>query len=88
MRAGLGRRRRSGGESSISTEQANYDGNFTFGGGKKGEYRQRTVTAKSFQPNTWGLYQVHGNVWEWCEDCWNESYHNAPADPYGMGNRR
>lgn len=66
--------------SSISTEQANYNGNYTLGGGKKGEYRLRTVPVKSFQANPWGLYQVHGNVGERCEDCWNENYNGAPGD--------
>ena len=50
------------------------------GGGQKGEYRQKTVPVKSFQPNAWGLYQVHGNVWEWVEDCWHDNYSGAPAD--------
>jgi formylglycine-generating enzyme required for sulfatase activity len=52
----------------ISTEQANYNGNFKLGGGKKGEFRERTVVVDRFEQNLWGLYQVHGNVWEWCED--------------------
>jgi formylglycine-generating enzyme required for sulfatase activity len=65
---------------SISTEQANYDGNATYGGGSRGEYRQTTVPGDSFRANPWGLYQVHGNIWEWTEDCWHESYRGAPSD--------
>ena len=68
--------------SSIAPDQANYDGSAAVykGGGKEGEYRGKTVPVKSFQPNPWGLYQVHGNVYEWCEDCWNGDYNGAPTD--------
>jgi formylglycine-generating enzyme required for sulfatase activity len=65
---------------SISAEQTNYNGNYSFCVGKKGEYRKRTMRVKSFQPNPWGLYQVHGNAWEWCEDLWHDNYNGAPAD--------
>jgi len=65
---------------SISTQQANYNGTFTYGNGPKGEYRQRTLPVDSFEPNPWGLYQVHGNVWEWAQDCWHDTYAGAPSD--------
>jgi formylglycine-generating enzyme required for sulfatase activity len=65
---------------SITPQQANYDGNYTYNGGGKGEYRQKTLPVKSFQPNAWGLYQVHGNVWDWVEDCYHENYDGAPGD--------
>jgi formylglycine-generating enzyme required for sulfatase activity len=64
----------------ISTSQANYDGNHVYSGGSKGENRQKTVPVDSFQPNPWGLYQVHGNVREWVEDCHQGSYGGAPTD--------
>ena len=63
---------------SITTEQANYDGNYTFRGSPKGEYRKATVHVQTFAANPWGLYQVHGNVWEWCEDVWHKSYAGTP----------
>jgi formylglycine-generating enzyme required for sulfatase activity len=67
--------------STVSPSQANYDGTAdVYKGGEKGEYRRKTLPVKSFQPNPWGLYQVHGNIWEWVEDCWNGSYNGAPAD--------
>jgi formylglycine-generating enzyme required for sulfatase activity len=67
--------------SSISTDQANYNGEWTtYGGSPVGEFRMKPLPVDSFEPNPWGLYQVHGNVADWVEDCWNESYKGAPAD--------
>ena len=64
----------------ISTSQANYDGDYTYGGGRRGQNRERTVPVGSFRPNAFGLYDVHGNVYEWAQDCWNENYAGAPSD--------
>jgi len=64
----------------ITPDQANYDGNYTYGNGPKGVYREKTVPVRSFPANRFGLHDMHGNVWEWTEDCWNESYNGAPMD--------
>jgi formylglycine-generating enzyme required for sulfatase activity len=66
----------------INIDLANYDGNFIYGGGSKGIYRKQTVAVGSFPPNSFGLHDVHGNVREWVEDCWNNSYVGAPSYSY------
>jgi len=65
----------------ITADLTNYNANFAYNNGPKGIYRQQTTDVGSFPPNAFGLYDMHGNVWELCEDNWHAYYNqNAPKD--------
>ncbi len=64
----------------ITTDSANFNGEQPYKQTPKGNFRGTLTTVGHFKPNDFGLYDMHGNVWEWCADVWHENYIGAPND--------
>jgi formylglycine-generating enzyme required for sulfatase activity len=64
----------------ITSDLANYDADYTYAFAPTGEYQWQTTEVGRFPANAFGLYDMHGNVWEWCADYWHNTYDGAPID--------
>jgi formylglycine-generating enzyme required for sulfatase activity len=72
----------------LSADRANYDTTAPgFRGSRKGDWRRATVSVDQFEANPFGLYNVHGNVWEWVQDCQHDTYAGAPVDGSAWNSR-